>query len=240
MSAPHSSKIPLKLLSFSKLPIFDELKLEETLVRDDSSNWCIINEGTDPAIVLGISEKTEEALSYEQYSKQPLPLIRRFSGGGTVVVDEGTLFITLLFRKKDIDLGNNPKAIMAWTKELYSPLFSPFDFRLEETDYVIGPKKIGGNAQYITNKSWLHHTSFLWDFDSGKMQLLKLPKKAPPYRAGRGHEQFLLPLSSLFPNRKAFLETFIKRLKEHFDVEETKNIPSISSESRRTTSLIFV
>ncbi len=44
-------------------------------------------------------------------------------------------------------------------------------------------RKFGGNAQAITGRRFLHHTSFLWDFDAGRMGLLKQPRRAPEYRA---------------------------------------------------------
>lgn len=52
-------------------------------------------------------------------------------------------------------------------------------------DYCFGEKKFGGNAQAITRKRWLHHTTFLWDFDRNSMELLKHPANAPAYREVR-------------------------------------------------------
>ncbi len=52
-------------------------------------------------------------------------------------------------------------------------------------DYCFGEKKFGGNAQAITRKRWLHHTTFLWDFDASRMELLKHPANAPDYREVR-------------------------------------------------------
>lgn len=49
-------------------------------------------------------------------------------------------------------------------------------------DYVFAERKFGGNAQAITNKRWLHHTSFLWDYDPDNMAVLKNPRKQPQYR----------------------------------------------------------
>jgi lipoate-protein ligase A len=46
----------------------------------------------------------------------------------------------------------------------------------------MGARKFGGNAQAITSRRWLHHTSFLWDFDPGNMALLTNPAKQPEYR----------------------------------------------------------
>ena len=46
----------VKLLRLQNFPILRQLLLEEALLRADSSNWCIINDGTSvPAIVMGIS-----------------------------------------------------------------------------------------------------------------------------------------------------------------------------------------
>lgn len=49
-------------------------------------------------------------------------------------------------------------------------------------DYTFGEQKFGGNAQAITKQRWLHHTSFLWDFDDSNMALLKHPSRVPKYR----------------------------------------------------------
>ena len=47
-------------------------------------------------------------------------------------------------------------------------------FSLRENDYVLGAHKIGGNAQSIVKGRWVHHTSFLWDFDPAKMRYLQV------------------------------------------------------------------
>ena len=49
-------------------------------------------------------------------------------------------------------------------------------------DYVFGDRKFGGNAQAITRGRWLHHTSFLWDYQPQRMALLQHPSKTPEYR----------------------------------------------------------
>ena len=65
-------------------------------------------------------------------------------------------------------------------------------------DYALGDRKFGGNAQALSRGRWLHHTSFLWSYERERMALLKPPPKAPPYRAGRAHDDFLVPLQSVF------------------------------------------
>lgn len=51
------------------------------------------------------------------------------------------------------------------------------------SDYVFGDRKFGGNAQSITKNRWIHHTSFLWDYEVKNMAYLKLPARAPEYRS---------------------------------------------------------
>lgn len=111
-------------------------------------------------------------------------LVKRFTGGGTVIVDSNTLFATLIMQQDALPgVEPFPQPIMRWTEGLYMPVFgSAGPFALRENDYVFQHKKFGGNAQAITRGRWLHHTSFLWDYCPGNMALLKQPARAPEYR----------------------------------------------------------
>lgn len=42
--------------------IFDVLRLEEALFRRDDRHWCVITQGSDPAVVMGISGKPEKLI----------------------------------------------------------------------------------------------------------------------------------------------------------------------------------
>jgi lipoate-protein ligase A len=61
-------------------------------------------------------------------------VIRRFSGGGTVVVDEDTMFVTLIMQSTSLtQLECYPRPIMRWSEGFYSPVFSCYgEFRLRE------------------------------------------------------------------------------------------------------------
>jgi hypothetical protein len=49
-------------------------------------------------------------------------------------------------------------------------------------DYAFSHLKFGGNAQSITKNRWVHHTSFLWDYNVKNMDYLRIPKRVPEYR----------------------------------------------------------
>lgn len=182
------------------MPIVEQLRLEERLLRKDDRNFCIVNSGSPRTIVLGISGQPDLLLNQPLVQKDNIPVIRRFSGGGTVIVDEETLFVTFIFSKGALNLLPFPEPIMRWSSDLYASSWKIPGFALRENDYVIYDKKCGGNAQYIKKDRWLHHTSFLWNFQPNNMKYLLLPTKRPKYREDRDHRDFLCRLGECSPH----------------------------------------
>ncbi len=209
----------INLLELSSFPIFQQLQLEEALLRAHHENWCIINYGTTPAIVMGISGQVEKQVNSSLLMHSPLPVIRRFSGGGTVIVDQHTLFVTFIFNAISLPTLCCPQKIMQWTSAFYAPLFKGLDFELRENDYVLGNRKFGGNAQYLCKGRWLHHSSLLWDFSVEKMAYLKMPTKIPLYRDKREHANFLCKLSSVIKHPQELIESIKKELQQHFPIQ---------------------
>ena len=66
--------------------------------------------------------------------RDQIPVIKRFTGGGTVIVDDGTVFISFICNKNAIPgLQPYPHPIMSWTGQLYSEVLRGFgDFHLRE------------------------------------------------------------------------------------------------------------
>lgn len=228
-----------------RVSIFDQLRIEELFLRHNKDNWFITNTGNfKPSIVLGISGKANELVDLASCIKHDIPLIRRFSGGGTVIVDDYTLFATFVLNEEDIGSKAYPREIMAWTQkvsdiplylshytrsyilsmQIYSPVFEQLlsgedKFSLRENDYIIGDLKIGGNAQSISKNRLVHHTSFLWDYRPDRMSYLKIPRKRPVYRGERGHTAFLTKMKEYIPDRGAFETGVSQSLRGHFDVD---------------------
>lgn len=214
-------------------PIFKQLQLEEALMRADDRNWCIINQGSEASVVLGISGKPELLINDDCHQRDSVPLIRRFSGGGTVFVDHNTLFVTFICNSEEYGVPCFPKEVMGWTEKIYRPVFEGKNFQLRENDYVFGEKKFGGNAQYLQKKRWLHHSTLLWEFDSDKMNILKLPPKMPNYRKARSHSDFLCTLKEHFKDPEEVIDGIIKSLSRNnhiksigaTEVESILNLP---------------
>ncbi|XP_008239929.1 PREDICTED: lipoate-protein ligase LplJ [Prunus mume] len=229
----------MNLIRLKGIPILQQLHLEEQLLRTSSDNWCIMNDGTkDPTIVMGISGKPAELLELDLVLRDQIPVIRRFTGGGTVTVDHNTVFVTFICNADAVaGLQPYPRPIMSWSSLLYSRVFEGRgDFQLRENDYVFGNRKFGGNAQSITKTRWIHHTSFLWDYEVRNMAYLRLPKRIPEYRLARDHLEFICCLKDYIP-RSVFLDKTVDALGTQFSVrseqldafEATSNINFVPS-----------
>lgn len=87
----------IRLLQLRHVPVLQQLRLEEALLRNDARNWCITNSGSDPpVVVMGISGKPERLLDLDRVQRDGVPVIRRYSGGGTVVVDRNTHYVSFI------------------------------------------------------------------------------------------------------------------------------------------------
>jgi hypothetical protein len=86
IAACNSIPIGLNVIRVHNMHVFDMLRLEESLFRHDSSNWCVINSGTPPCVVVGRSSVIEDTVHVENTRASGIPIIRRFTGGGVVYV----------------------------------------------------------------------------------------------------------------------------------------------------------
>jgi len=210
----------IHLLQLEASPIMEQLRLEEALLRCDARNFCLMNTGSTSAIVMGISGKAEQLINLDLLKQKPVPIIRRFSGGGTVFVNQETMFSTFICNSEDVNIAPTSETIFRWSEKMYEPVFEHPDFKLHENDYIIGEKKMGGNAQYLRKNRWLHHTSFLYDYNESDMHYLSMPLKTPKYRRERNHTDFLCRLNQFFPSKEHLQKKIIQALHLQFHVIE--------------------
>ena len=170
----------INVIRLGQVNIFKQLNIEELLLRKTDRNFAIINSGhPEKTIVVGFSGKIAELLDVEQVKAHRIKVIRRYTGGGTVIVDDNSVFASFILNSADAKTAPFPREIMQWSvEEIYGPLFKNCGlsnkFSLRENDYTFDDKKIAGNAQTITKNRWVHHTSFLWKFDPQNMKYLQV------------------------------------------------------------------
>lgn len=210
----------INFLELQNHDLLSQLEIEEALIKADSNSWCIVNVGSPRYIVMGISNNPSDLLNLSKVENDKIKIIKRFSGGGTVIVDEDSIFVSFIFSKRILPFSF-PEEIYKWTDLFYKEVFETPNFSRKENDYVLLNKKCCGNAQYIRKNRWLHHSTFLWNFKTGNMDYLKIPRISPAYRENRDHKDFLTSISSYFPSKKRFIEKIKMQLMKNFELNET-------------------
>lgn len=150
-------------------------------------------------VVLGISCNTEFDVNVLACREEEIPILRRSSGGGTVLQGPGCLNYALVLPIEGDPLGgitSSTRNVMERNREALAPLLSD-PIRVEGTsDLAVGGRKCSGNAQRRRLRSFLFHGTFLIGMDLERIErLLRMPERQPAYRQGRTHTAFLRNLS---------------------------------------------
>jgi len=150
-------------------------------------------------VVLGYANKSSTEVDQATCCDFGIPLLRRCSGGGTVLQGPGCLNYSLI-------LGTNAESplksipgtnqfILTKHQAALSKLLTQTVQIQGQTDLSLDQLKFSGNAQRRKKRSLLYHGTFLLGLDFTLMgKILPLPSKQPDYRANRSHSDFLINL----------------------------------------------
>lgn len=161
-------------------------------------------------VVVGYGNEVGREVNQSFCRQQGIPILRRCSGGGTVLQGPGILNYCLVLRVQDSPelagiSGTNDFVMDRHQRALQKLLNAPVK-REGHTDLVIGGRKFCGNSQRRRKDSVLFHGSFLVDADLGLIeQALPLPSRQPEYRTNRSHGDFLMNLKIPVPRLKTAL-----------------------------------
>ncbi len=148
-------------------------------------------------IVLGRIGRAETDVNAIHTQKDNIPVLKRSSGGGTVVQGPGCLNYTLVLSKQKHPELNDLRKSYAWisAKVIEALRQAGVEAYFRPTsDLATGPgeKKFSGNAQRRGKHYILHHGTILYKFDLSLIsRYLKMPEDIPAYRKGRGHTDFV-------------------------------------------------
>jgi len=156
-------------------------------------------EPSEHFVVVGYANSVAREVNLEFCAVHHIPVLRRCSGGGTVLQGPGCLNYSLILRiPQDGPLqtiqGTN-QHIMERNREAISLLLGrPVEVR-GHTDLAIGTMKFSGNSQRRRKQHLLFHGSLLLHMDLRLIEnSLTMPSKEPDYRHNRSHTQFLMNL----------------------------------------------
>ncbi len=153
----------------------------------------------DLFVVLGRSGIPEEETHLDTCRIDGIPIIRRCSGGGTVLQGTGCLNYALILpihlHPALHTISTTTTLLLGEIREALRPLLP--DIRIKGySDLTLNSLKFSGNAQKRSKTTLLFHGTFLLNFDLDQIsRYLKHPKKQPDYRENRSHADFLTNLN---------------------------------------------
>lgn len=162
-------------------------------------------ESSTPFVVVGYANKIASEVNVAACEAKKIPILRRCSGGGTVVQGPGCLNYAVVLRITEDGPTRNISAaneyIMERTRRALASLAEDSRHQTQalricgHTDLALGNLKFSGNAQRRRKSFLLFHGTLLLNFDLPLISaLLNMPSLQPDYRAGRAHEQFIMNL----------------------------------------------
>lgn len=217
----------MRLLNHSMPTPEENLALDEALFQLGEEEGVASLRFWEPAaafVVLGYTNRAASEVDLQECRRRQIPVLRRPSGGGTVVQAPGILNYNLVLPippsgPLSTITGTN-RAVLERNARALAPLLDRPARPAGQTDLAIEGRKISGNAQRRGRRALAFHGTFLLELDFTLMEdLLPMPSHQPTYRAGRRHSEFCQNLH-LAPSRLA------RALQEEWEAVEGLPVPA--------------
>lgn len=197
----------MKVLDLTLPTPAENLACDEALLdwREENGGEEILRfwESPEPFVVVGYANKTATEVNVANCEAKQIPVLRRCSGGGTVLQGRGCLNYALILRiAEDSPLAGissaNKFIVERNCAAIESVIRSPqagISVR-GHTDLALDGLKFSGNSQRRHKHFLLFHGTFLLSFDLALVsEFLRMPSKQPDYRKERSHGEFLTNLN---------------------------------------------
>ncbi|MBI2095755.1 MAG: lipoate--protein ligase family protein [Candidatus Omnitrophica bacterium] len=158
-------------------------------------------------VVLGYSNRIDSEARVGFCRRHGIPILRRPSGGGTVLQGPGCLNYSLVLPIHHADFGPTIRDTNAFVLGRHrAAIGQALGLAVEvrgHTDLTVGGLKFSGNSQRRKRRCLLFHGTFLLRFDIPLIaKTLAIPREQPAYRRNRPHKDFLMNLEAPAPKIK--------------------------------------
>jgi lipoate-protein ligase A len=190
----------MKSLNLTLPTLAENLALDEALLLDAEAGGpeaLRLWQWPSHAVVLGAGGRIGDDVHEDACQADGVPIARRSSGGGTVLLGPGCLLFSLILRFDRHPALSDLHASYRFILDRIGGVLSVGPVSLRgSSDLVLGDRKFSGNAQQRKRTHLLHHGTLLYDFDFAFLdRYLKAPPRQPEYRRDRRHADFLVNLS---------------------------------------------
>jgi lipoate---protein ligase len=194
----------------------ENVALDEALLdwaEEEATNGEVFRlwESPQPMVVAGRSSRVALEINVAECERKNIPIIRRSSGGATIVTGPGCLMYAVVLsykaRPELRDIGRAHAFVLDRIIESIKPLLTDTQLvaRKGTSDLVLVDSaaaqtvcKFSGNSLRAKRNHFLYHGTLLYDFDLALItSCLNMPPRQPDYRGARPHADFVtnLPLS---------------------------------------------
>lgn len=189
----------MKLLDITLDTPQENLALDEALLEwsELQEQECLrFWESPEHFVVMGAGSPIKTDVNLDACIARNIPVLRRVSGGGTVLQGPGCFNYTLVLDREtrpDVDtiINTNDVVLQVIARSIAEATEANPDIK-GVSDLATGGLKFGGSAQRRRKRFIMLHGTVLHGFDLQLISdLLGTPEKMPEYRANRSHESFL-------------------------------------------------
>ena len=178
---------------------FEQILLEGAEQAGDEAEYLRIWRPEAYMVVLGRGGKISDDVHLEQCQQDQVPIIRRISGGGTIITGRGCLMYTTVLslakHRALQDITYCHQHIASQMLAAYEKLGLEIESK-GHSDLCVGDKKFSGNAMRMGRTHLIYHGTLLINFDLEIIsRYLKQPPRRPEYREKRDHVDFVRNLA---------------------------------------------
>jgi lipoate-protein ligase A len=201
----------MRLLDLTLPSLAENLALDEALLvaaEEGSSEVLRLWEQPTYAVVVGSGGSVSIDVNLAACETAGIPILRRASGGGTVLVGPGCLCFTLVLNYEHAPRLNEIPASNRYILARVAKALAPVASSLVEgtSDLAVDGVKFSGNAQQRKRTHFLHHGTLLCGFDLALVpKYLNAPERQPDYRRSRSHADFIANLPITVEDAKRLL-----------------------------------
>ena len=189
----------MRLLDLTLPTPAENLALDEALLEaaeaGQSGEALRFWESAVPFVVLGYANHANAEADLPACKAAGIPVLRRASGGGTVLQGPGCLNYSLVLNCDRPGLHSIPaanRAVMETNRAALQSLLPGKVAVQGHTDLTFDGRKFSGNAQRRKRQHLLFHGTFLLHFDLALIDTaLRMPTHQPTYRQSRAHRDFV-------------------------------------------------
>jgi lipoate---protein ligase len=176
----------------------DEALLEHAEAGASDDDVLRLWESPQSAVIIGRSSRIHDEVDLVACAKESIPVLRRCSGGTSVVIGPGCLMYAVV-----LSYDRHPGLRMVDAAHRYVlgkvadavKQFEPSAGFQGTSDLTLGDRKFSGNSLRCKRDHLLYHGTLLIDFPLEMIgRWLKAPPRQPEYRQQRSHIEFVTNL----------------------------------------------